>query len=155
MVLGFYHSSMNTNSCESFEFEQINWVFQKLLQNEVLSSFCSYLCLNCLLRKGITFWQFIPIKSFHTQYFQEPDCKWEFCKEGLGILFESWTSPRQIPFEQEFLIENACPHMPDPAKCSVGVQTWWGRLANIIFSDEAGLQYCDAMNAKCTLPEEK
>ena len=57
--------------------------------------------------------------------------------------------------EQDFLIRNVCPHMPDPAQCSLRVQLWWTKLANIIFSNEAGLHYCNALNANCTLPEVK
>ena len=86
--------------------------------------------------------------------FQEPyGC--EICREGLSVLFKDWTSPKQINSEQQVLIVDTCPHMPDPNKCSEGVESWWEKLAEIIFSDEAGFHYCNAMNANCTLSQVK
>ena len=98
---------------------------------------------------------YLFLKVWYHQYFQEPfGC--ESCREGLSTLFENWTVPGAIKAEEEYLIAFICrDHIHDPAKCSVGVRTWWGKLAKIIFSDESGLLYCNAMNANCTLPEVK
>ena len=76
----------------------------------------------------------------------------EVCREALRNLFRAWTSPEAISYEQELLIEATCPQMPEPAGCSVGVLSWWERIAKIIFSDGAAYFVCKGINSECDLP---
>ena len=83
--------------------------------------------------------------------FKEPDgC--QVCRDAMGGLFKQWTSPESISYQQNFLIEETCPQMPEPAGCSVGVLSWWEMIAKIIFSDGAAYFVCKGINSECDLP---
>ena len=89
--------------------------------------------------------------SNHKDLYQDQiEC--EVCREALRNLFRAWTSPEAISYEQEFLIEATCPQMPEPAGCSVGVLSWWDKIAKLIWSDEATYFVCNSINTACDLP---
>ena len=89
--------------------------------------------------------------SNHKDLYQDQiEC--EVCREALRNLFRAWTSPEAISYEQEFLIEATCPQMPEPAGCSVGVLSWWEKIAKLIWSDEATYFVCNSINSACDLP---
>ena len=57
-----------------------------------------------------------------------------------------------ISTEQNVLMQETCPQMPEPAGCMVGVLSWWEKIAKIIFSDLAAGYVCYGMNQECDVP---
>ena len=45
-----------------------------------------------------------------------------------------------------------CPQMPEYAGCTVGVLSWWEKIAKIIFSELAAGYVCYGMNQECDVP---
>ena len=42
--------------------------------------------------------------------------------------------------------------MEDPRKCAEGVETYWGKIAKIIFSERASGETCHALSDQCAKP---
>ena len=64
-----------------------------------------------------------------------------------------WASPETAKIEAEFLIENACPQMPDADLCETNLLTWWEHVAAIIFSQHMSEHMCQEINSECEVPE--
>ena len=57
-----------------------------------------------------------------------------------------------ISRQQDVLMMETCPQMPEPAGCTVGVLSWWEKIAKIIFSELAAGYVCYGMNQECDVP---
>ena len=64
-----------------------------------------------------------------------------------------WASPETAKVEAKFLIENACPQMPDADICETNLLTWWEHVAAIIFSQPMSRLMCQDLNSECEVPE--
>ena len=68
------------------------------------------------------------------------------------MLWKYAQEPINLDREQQMLIEDVCPQLPEPAGCSVGVLTWWQPMSQVIFSPESDAQICQALEPACELP---
>ena len=57
-----------------------------------------------------------------------------------------------ISRQQDILMKETCPQMPEPAGCTVGVLSGWEKIAKIIFSELAAGYVCYGMNQECDVP---
>merc|ERR1712141_540685 len=69
------------------------------------------------------------------------------CRDALSQIFMDWASPETAKVEAKFLIENACPQMPDADICETNLLTWWEHVAAIIFSRFVIFSFADAARA--------
>lgn len=67
------------------------------------------------------------------------------------MLFEGALSPGSLDAQRTELIEAVCPQMPEPAGCTVGVLTWWEKIAALIYSEKAANMICSIMDPSCTV----
>ena len=76
----------------------------------------------------------------------------ETCRQGVGMLWKYAQEPANLDREQQQLIEEVCPQMPESAGCSVGVLTWWPAISKVIFSPVSAGRVCNALEPACDLP---
>ena len=65
-------------------------------------------------------------------------------------MFSDFLTPTQLSNEEMYLNNLACPQMPEPAGCTVGVLTWWRQIAPLIFSEDATYKICKSLNSECS-----
>ena len=70
-------------------------------------------------------------------------------------MYKQWRGEEWIENSIYMLTTYACPEMQDPKGCAAAVETYWGKIAAIIFSEEAGAHTCHALNDMCELPPQQ
>ena len=102
-------------------------------------------------KKLISEWAKETYELFKDFYFQEPE-ECVICRQSLGVIYASWTSPENIANQQAFLISEVCPQLDDMGGSSVGVLTWWERIAKTLFSELGAYFHCYQINHECAFP---
>ena len=82
---------------------------------------------------------------------QEPEtCS--VCQQGTEVLFAALAAEESVVQQIQLITDVGCPNLPDPAGCSVGVETWWPRMAAAVYTDELAAWTCHELDVSCELP---
>ena len=62
-------------------------------------------------------------------------------------------SDESLDFQEQILIEDGCSLAAeeDQAGCAEGVMTWWRRMAEVVYTNEASHRICHALDPHCHL----
>ena len=63
------------------------------------------------------------------------------------------SSDESLDFQEQLLIEDGCSLVDeaDQAGCEEGVKTWWRRMAQVVYTNEATHQICHGLDPHCHL----
>ena len=98
------------------------------------------------MKAFITFFGIIVIAAA-----QEPEAC-AVCRQGTGALFAALNSDESLTRQEQLIIDEGCPYAPDLDGCTVGVLTWWRRMAAAIYTENAAAIACHALENSCELP---
>ena len=88
--------------------------------------------------------------------FQEEPESCATCRQGVSTIFKDWTDPSGTELDEElFLMDNACPQMPDIEICEEYVITWWEKISSLIFSETNAGHMCHEINPECEAPQKR
>ena len=73
-------------------------------------------------------------------YSKTSDCK--DCVEGSKTLLQKLRSDQIVNMETEIL-SKVCQTLEDPKGCMKGVEQWWPKIADVIFTDQAAPAICN------------
>ena len=80
---------------------------------------------------------------------KEPNQDCQFCREGIKILFNNIIDPEVLEEEQQYLVETVCNVLEDPSDCEIGINTWWNKIAIIIFNQDFAIEVCGMIVENC------
>ena len=67
-----------------------------------------------------------------------------------------WADPEGSELDEElYLMDNACPQMPDIEICETYVITWWEKISSVIFSETNAGHMCHEINPECEAPQKR
>ena len=84
-----------------------------------------------------------------TLHIKVPDQDCQFCREGIKMLFDNIIDPEVIQEEQQYLVETVCDVLEDPSECEIGINTWWNKIAVIIFNQDFAIEVCAMIVENC------
>ena len=67
------------------------------------------------------------------------------------VIFKALTTEESIAGQQLTLGYLVCPTLEDPDGCWVGVVTWWGKIAQAIFTETGAAHVCHGLEPACDL----
>ena len=65
------------------------------------------------------------------------------------MLFDNIIDPEVIQEEQQYLVETVCDVLEDPSECEIGINTWWNKIAVIIFNQDFAIEVCAMIVENC------
>ena len=71
------------------------------------------------------------------------------CRDAILVLFNDFTTDNSIMGQKSQLEHDICPSMADPNGCSAAIESWWGKIARIIFSDIEAAHVCFELDDQC------
>ena len=82
---------------------------------------------------------------FKSQLQTEPDgCK--FCVEGTKTFLQALRSKFQFLILERIQLGKVCQSLEDPAGCGKGVEKWWPKIVDVIFTDDAAEPICKQLS---------
>merc|ERR1711997_250572 len=75
----------------------------------------------------------------------------QMCRDAIMVLFNDFTTDNSIMGQKWQLEHDVCPSMPETNGCSAAIESWWGKIARVIFSDTGAAHVCFALDHQCAL----